>query len=108
MALQADRTEITIPMAGLLAFSPDGNKLAIGDSNGTLKMWETGTGQEIHELSGHLSLISDLSFSPDGRFLASSSFDKQVKIWDATSGTQVGVIQEFDSEANGVDLQPRW
>jgi WD40 repeat protein len=106
MALQADRTEITIPMAGMVAFSPDGKTLAIGDSNGTLKLWDTGTGEEIHALSGHLNLISDFSFSPAGRFLASASFDGQVKIWDVASGAQVGVIKGFDDQGTGVDFNP--
>jgi WD40 repeat protein/DNA-binding CsgD family transcriptional regulator len=106
MALQADRTEITIPMAGLVAFSPDGKILAIGDSNGTLKLWDTGTGQEVYTLNGHLNLISDFSFSPDGQFLASASFDQQVKIWDVASGAQVGVIKGFDDQGSGVAFNP--
>jgi WD40 repeat protein len=92
MVVQADRIEFTIPMAGSVAFSPDGTILAIGNSNGTLKLWETRTGEEILELGGHITLISGLSFSPDGRFLASSSFDFGVKIWDVTSGSQIGLV----------------
>jgi WD40 repeat protein/serine/threonine protein kinase len=108
MALQADRTEITIPMVGLVDFSPDGKMLAIGDSSGTLKLWETDTGQEIRELGGHLSLISGLSFSPNGRFLASSSFDEhvKVKIWDVASGSQLGALREPDTESNDVAFSP--
>lgn len=102
MAVQADRTELTIPMAGLVAFSPDGKSLAIGNSNGTLKLWETETGQEMRELEGHLTLISGLSFSPNGKFLASSSIDMRVKIWDVTSGSLLGVIKEFDGPVNDV------
>jgi WD40 repeat protein/serine/threonine protein kinase len=106
LAVQADRTEITIPMGGLVAFSPNGKALAIGNSNGRLKLWETETGQEIRELGGHISLISGLSFSPDGRFLASSSFDLQVKIWDLASGSQLGLIKGFDSQVNNVAFSP--
>ena len=99
-------------MAGLVAFSPDGKILAIGNSNGTLKLWETETGREVRELGGHLSLISGLSFSPNGRFLASSSFDMQVKvkIWDVASGSQLGVLQELDTQGTGVAFSPdgRW
>lgn len=105
-ALQADRTEITIPMAGIMAFSPDGKILAIGDSNGTLKLWEIETGNEIRELSGHSSLISDLPFSPDGRLLASTSFDGQVKIWDVANGSQIGMLEKFDSEVRGASFSP--
>ncbi len=105
-AIQADRIEITIPMAGLIAFNHDGKLLAIGDSNGALKLWETDTGQEIRELGGHYSLISGLSFSPNGRYLASSSFDLKVKIWDVVSGEQVAVIKDFNSQVNYVTFSP--
>lgn len=110
LAVQADRTEITIPMVGFVAFSPDGETLAIGDSNGVLKLWETDTGQEIRELVGHQSLISDIIFSPDGRLLVSSSFDQHIIIWDLASGSQIGLFREFESKVNGVDISPdgRW
>jgi WD40 repeat protein len=105
-AVQADRIEITIPMAGVVAFSPDGKTLAIGNSNGRLKLWETETGQEVRELGGHLTFVSGLSFSPNGRFLASSSFDLQVKIWDVASGSQLGLIKGFDRQVNDVAFSP--
>ena len=41
-------------------------------------------GENLIELPGHLSKISDLSFS--GRGLFSSSYDKTVKLWTASEG----------------------
>lgn len=106
LAVQADRTEITIPMVGFVAFSHDGRILAIGDSNGLLKLWETSTGKEIEELEGHESLISDITFSHDDQFLISSSFDQRIIIWDVANGSQISTIEEFESQVNGIDLSP--
>ncbi len=105
-AIQADRIEITIPMSGLAAFSPDGEMLAIGNSNGTLRLWDTKSGQEIRQLGGHIMVINDLSFNPNGRVLASSSLDMQVKIWDVTSGEQLALIKGFDNQVNYIAFSP--
>jgi WD40 repeat protein/serine/threonine protein kinase len=106
LAVQADRTEITIPMAGKVIFSPDGRSLAIGSSAGDLRLWDSDTGQQNHLLDGHTSLISGLSFSPEGRFLASSSFDGQVRIWDVASGNEIALITGHDGQVYNVALSP--
>jgi WD40 repeat protein/serine/threonine protein kinase len=103
-AVQADRTEITIPMTGFVRFRPDGKLLAIGGSDGELKIWDSDTGRMIRALNGHTSLISDLSFSPEGRFLASASWDGSTRIWDVTSGIEIASIMDLDGEVNSVSF----
>jgi eukaryotic-like serine/threonine-protein kinase len=51
-----------------LAFSPDGKLLASGDMNGTAKVWDTATGNELRAFPGLGSLMA-VAFSPDGRKL---------------------------------------
>ena len=41
-------------------------------------------GQELHTLTGHITLVSSVSFSPDGQRIVSGSFDKTARIWDAS------------------------
>jgi WD40 repeat protein/serine/threonine protein kinase len=106
LALQADRIETTIPSVGTVTFSPDGKYLAIGNSVGSLKLWDIEAGQWEHTLSGHVSLISNAIFSQDGRFLVSSSFDTEVKIWDVASGAELGVIDGHDTQVNSVGISP--
>jgi len=61
-----------------VAFSPDGKRVA-----GSLKVWDTQTGQKLLTLQGHTGAIFHIVISPDGNRLASASADS-VKIWDAT------------------------
>jgi sugar lactone lactonase YvrE len=66
-----------------VAFSSDGKRLASGAEDGTVKMWDTGTGQETLTLKGHTGSVNSVAFSPDGWRLASASADHTVRVWDA-------------------------
>jgi WD40 repeat protein len=64
------------------SFSPDGQRFAIGMSDGILKLANK-QGQILHTLTGHQpALVSSLSFSPDGNILVSGSRDGTIKIWN--------------------------
>ena len=65
-----------------VSFSPDGQILASGSDDRTIKLWEVKTGKEIKTLSGHSYDVNSVSFSPDGKILASGSRDKTIKLWD--------------------------
>jgi WD40 repeat protein len=68
----------------VIAFSPDGQRLASGSADRTIKLWDMNSGQEILRLNGHTREVTSLEFSPDGHRLFSASPDHTVRIWDAT------------------------
>jgi WD40 repeat protein len=66
------------------AFSPDGQVLAITDSDGKLSLWNAETGERFKTVSAHAGSIFGIAFSPDGRRLATVGVsDYTLKIWDA-------------------------
>jgi len=70
-----------------VAFSPDGNTLASGSDDKSVKIVNPHSAKLIHSIDLHSDWVRCLAFSPDGNTLASGSDDKSVKLvrWaDAT------------------------
>jgi WD40 repeat protein/tRNA A-37 threonylcarbamoyl transferase component Bud32 len=76
-----------------VTFSPDGNRLATGGWDKSIKLWNAKTGAQLATLEGHLGFVNDLSFSPDGGRLASVGEDHTIRLWDAASGQNDMVLR---------------
>lgn len=70
-----------------LAFSADGDQLAIGANGGLLAVVASADGRELQRLNGHRGRVAGAAFSPDGRLLATTGPDEQrVRVWVLASG----------------------
>jgi len=69
-----------------VAFRPDGQVLASASRDGTIKLWDSRTWQEMRVRRDPTGGVQSLAFSPDGRLLAWGSTDATVKVWD--TGTE--------------------
>jgi WD40 repeat protein len=64
-------------------FSFGGTKLAFGDDNGDLVIWDLEEKRRWGpKLTGFTSPITDVHFSPDDNLLAATSRDKTARMWD--------------------------
>jgi WD40 repeat protein/DNA-binding SARP family transcriptional activator len=69
-----------------VAFNPDGARLASIGVDGTAKVWDVASGQQVLELAGPPGDVGfSVAFSPDGKLLA-TSWTSQVIVWDAATG----------------------
>ncbi|KAF7978740.1 hypothetical protein HWV62_44748 [Athelia sp. TMB] len=73
-----------------VAFSPDGQRVASGSQEKTIRVWDIKTGQLITSpFQGHSEGVSSVVFSPDGKHIASGSHDKTIRIWDVETGKTI-------------------
>jgi len=93
-----------------VSLSPDGSQALSGGADGTIRVWDVGSGTERLSLSAHPSLggVSYTAFSRDGRYILSGGLDSLVKVWDAATGVR---IREFRASFGGsgihfVELTP--
>jgi WD40 repeat protein/serine/threonine protein kinase len=89
-----------------VAFSPDGKWLASASHDGTIKLWDSMSGQLIRTFLGHSRAVNCVVFSPEGNRLASASADATVRIWGATSGQQMQRLEGHTFDVNCVVFSP--
>ena len=80
-----------------VAFRPDGKRLATIGQEGTIRVWDTGSGRPLRTISvdsRDWPLEKWLSWSPDGRRLASYAEDGLVRIWDPETGRETARIAQ--------------
>ncbi len=79
-----------------LAWSPQGDKLAVGYADGTVKIWNASSLEPVYTLQGHTDEVTSLAWKPDGSQLASGGFDTTVRVW---AGGQDGTVRVWDAES---------
>jgi WD40 repeat protein/serine/threonine protein kinase len=69
-----------------VVFSPAADILASASSDGSVKLWDPATGQELATKLPRHSWVTCLAFSSDGQFLAVGYFDGSIRLWETATG----------------------
>ncbi|MDZ7950492.1 NB-ARC domain-containing protein [Nostoc sp. DedQUE09] len=89
-----------------VAFSLDGQILASGSNDHTIKLWDIQTGQCLKTLRGHSSWVQCVAFNPDGQILASGSNDHTIKLWNIQTGQCFKTLQGHKGRVLSVAFSP--
>jgi WD40 repeat protein len=87
-----------------LALSPDGETIAVGGSDGSIRL-ATRTGRET-KLMRQAGPVDVLAFSPDGRTVVSGSVDREARVWDAATGQERGLPLRHPGPVMGARFSP--
>jgi WD40 repeat protein len=68
-----------------VAFSPDGQLMAVGTSAEEVRVYRTDTGERVASLKGHQGGIYSVVFRPNSEQLAAAGLDGMVRIYDLKS-----------------------
>ncbi len=66
------------------AFSPSNDKLAVGCSNGKMKIYNIPDGTLFRDINAHTKWVTTVAYSPDGTKIVTGGSDDKVKIWSNT------------------------
>jgi WD40 repeat protein len=69
-----------------MAFSPDGRRIVVADSDGTARVWNADTGAPITPPLSHGDVVEYAAFSHSGLYIVTASRDKTARVWDAATG----------------------
>src|SRR5215469_389768 len=70
-----------------VSLSGDGQIVASGSDDETVRIWNAVNGRTLYTLGGHSGAMLSVSLSKDGQILASGGEDQTIQIWDVTTGT---------------------
>ena len=89
-----------------VAYSPDGQTLASGSSDTTIKLWNVRTGNLLQTFTGHSNGVISVAYSPDGQTLASGSWDTTIKLWNVRTGNLLQTLTGHSNSVNSVAYSP--
>ncbi len=87
------------------AISPSNMHIAVGCSNGKLKIYNIASGSNIANVNAHTSWVTSVAYSADGKFIATGGNDDKVKIWDSL-GNLVRTLNGHSNDITSVKFSP--
>ncbi|MEM9092300.1 MAG: WD40 repeat domain-containing protein, partial [Cyanobacteria bacterium P01_F01_bin.53] len=110
---ELDNLELNfIPYRGKLAFSHNGDRLAIGTADGTVYLWDI-ISDTLTSFKGHSEEISQIFFSPEGNYLITGSNDwmqdsnnNMIRLWNL-QGNELIHLDKHPNQVQGVLFSPQ-
>ena len=77
-----------------VAFSPNGQTLAVGDSGGYVGLWNMAGEKRTATFLYEGSEVNSVAFSPNGQTLAVGDESGDISLWDTTTGKRTATLSE--------------
>jgi WD40 repeat protein len=86
-------------------FSPDGGRLLTGAGDGSARIFDVGTGEQVAYLPAHADLVALAVWSPDGEEVATASHDRTARVWNPATEFVV-TLRGHAAALNSVQFSP--
>lgn len=90
----------------VVKYSPNGNFIASGSEDNTVKLWDVTTGKVVRTFVSHRGYITALDFNAAGDMLVTAAKDNSIRIWDVRKGTEVRTLPGHSFYASAVAFSP--
>ncbi|MAT69556.1 MAG: serine/threonine protein kinase [Planctomycetaceae bacterium] len=92
-------------LASSAVFFAGGARLATGAGDGTVRLWDVGTGAETSVLQG-VGRTAALAVDGAGRWVVTGSPDGAALVWDASTGEKLAELAGHDAPVTAVAIAP--
>ena len=90
---------------GGLCFSPDGQILVSGSSDGKVIVWDL-QGHQLRSFLAHSDAIYQIQFSPNCQIIATSGRDCTVKLWDLQGNQLLNLAENQGDPVSDISFSP--
>jgi WD40 repeat protein len=108
----ADRTEKPwrVTLSGAeptdLALAPNGERAAVTDARGAVRVFNAANGQSQPRPAGHDRAAWAVAFDPDGTRLVTGGADRTARVWEAATGGEIAVLKGHTGGVRAVAFSP--
>ena len=90
-----------------LAFAPDVERLAVAQADGSVRVWEVGSGEEIARFRAPgFDPSSWVAFGPEGNRLLAWTAERRLVAWDVRSGEPMPALPELPEPLQAAAISP--
>lgn len=87
------------------AIAPSNDKVAVGCSNGRMKIYNIPSSTLSNDIAAHPSWVTTVTYSPNGNYIVTGGSDNRVKIWTNT-GTLLFTCNGHTDDITNVKVTP--
>lgn len=88
------------------SFSPNGKKIVTAGDDGTARLWDVDSGQELRRFAVPGVAMWAAEFSPDGSLILTEGNDQEARLWDVATGQEVRRFTGHTDGVRGVAFSP--
>jgi len=89
-----------------MVFSPDGRRLASGDQEGKIIVWDLPSETPLATLQHHEERLLSVAFCPEGHTLATGSSDGSIQLWNVAQASPIHTLPGHDCAIMGMVYTP--